>query len=84
MWEVLVARSCVFFRSSDLPLSQALHHPVYVSGALIPTEKKLLIDRCCVSCPTLQIQIKGFGQSRFTLTDCASERETAPVTSVSS
>lgn len=55
VWEVVVAGSCVFFRSSDLPLSQALHHPGYVTGALIPTAKKVLIDCCCVSCPTLQI-----------------------------
>lgn len=66
VWEVVVARSCVLFRSLDLPLSQALHQPGYVSGALIPTEqKKLLIDCCCVSCPTLQIYIKGFRQSEF-------------------
>lgn len=40
VWEVVVAGSCVLFRSLDLPLSQALHHPGYVTAALIPTEKK--------------------------------------------
>lgn len=43
VWEVVVAGSCVLFRSLDLPLSQALHHPGYVTAALIPTEKS--IDR---------------------------------------
>lgn len=28
VWEVVVARSCVLFKSLDLPLSQVLHHPV--------------------------------------------------------
>lgn len=35
-WEVVVARSCVLFRSSSF---SSLTSPGYVTGALIPTEK---------------------------------------------
>lgn len=58
VWEALGAGSCVLSRSLCLLfLKPYITLDSYVMGALNPTEKKrkLLIDACCVSRPTLQI-----------------------------
>lgn len=66
VWEVVGARSCVLFRSPCLLfLKPYITLDSYVTGALIPTEKKV-IDGRCVSCPTLQILSQRFRRTEFT------------------